>query len=318
MADDLMDDKQLEQLIESSALDLTEALKYFPETVRNVQEKTVTEALKTNDTGKLAQMAHQSPEMRNLISAVQNRMYVQRIAQAVPMLRAAEEKRKKGFTLSQAESSLLSQKANLEKGVEWCKKKYPKTFEIKAGSIQSPIAQKVPNTPVSTNFDNAAETQKEIQKNAAIQAAAKDGIPQTGLQTADIANPAAQMPFQVNAAEKPALILQTAAPKTAQQSEQAQLRDEALKSVKLDPLEEIKVSGDLKKPVIKLPDGTKMPVSDAKKTELTEQAKQVESKKLDNDNAIQKNRQQQHQLSSARTGTESKTNVQTNIRGNSR
>lgn len=177
MADSLISDKQLEQLIASSELDLTEALKYFPEAVRNVQMKSITDAIQSKDQGKLKQLAHQSPEMSNLVSAIQNHQNIQRLALAIPAIKKAEDKKAKGENLSPKESALLTQKAGWEKGVEWCKAKYPKVFEKHSETTSN-----------SAQISNEQEDKKEIEKGKEIFTALKEGNREKDEQANDLAD----------------------------------------------------------------------------------------------------------------------------------
>ena len=95
------------------------------------------------------------------------------------------------------------------------------------------------------------------------------------------------------------------------------MRDEALQAAnQLDPLDKVTVKGNLKNPVVELPNGTKVPVNNDNKDKLTAKAQQLETKKRDNDEKKQQIMQQQRQLSNARAGVENRANTQMNIRNN--
>ena len=113
MARAFISEQQLEQLIQQSTVDLTEAMKYFPEAARNIQVKQATEAVKSGDKGKLQDLKTQYPssEMQNLVSALQNRQNVQRLAQAIPVIQKIDDKKEKGEALSPRETNILAQKS---------------------------------------------------------------------------------------------------------------------------------------------------------------------------------------------------------------
>ncbi|MBE6454861.1 MAG: hypothetical protein E7014_00195 [Alphaproteobacteria bacterium] len=91
-------------------------------------------------------------------------------------------------------------------------------------------------------------------------------------------------------------------PKNVRDNEHERQKAEALASVQMDDLAEVRISGTVKNPVVTMPDGTRMPVDNRRKEELDAQARDVDRKKKANDEAASANRQRQRQLAMGRSG----------------
>ena len=95
------------------------------------------------------------------------------------------------------------------------------------------------------------------------------------------------------------------------------MRDEALQAAnQLDPLDKVTVKGNLKNPVVELPNGTKVPVNNDNKDKLTAKVQQLEIEKRDNDEKKQQNIREQQQINKTQTGVENRANTPMNIRNN--
>ncbi len=223
MANALISAQQLEQMIAQSEVDLTEAMKYFPEATRNIQVKQAAEVVKSGDKGKLQELKNQYPssEMQNLVSALQNRQNVQRLEQAIPVIQKIDDKKEKGERLSPHESNILAQKAAW---VDWARNKYPQVFkdsektnvtDLQADksqqtvmptekapqqsvqaeqqptnqeTLQAQMSQPTAKVPLSEEKPLSPEEMKaEVQKGNEIHSALKEGITEPDKQQADLA-----------------------------------------------------------------------------------------------------------------------------------
>ena len=168
MAKAFISDQQLEQLLQQSVVDLTEAMKYFPEAARNIQVKQATEAVKSGDKGKLQDLKNQYPssEMQNLVSALQNRQNVQRLAQTIPVIQKIDDKKEKGEALSPRETNILAQKSAW---VDWAKNRYPQAFKesekTNANDLQKSPENKLQQTVTPT--EKAPQAQMPQSKQSA-------------------------------------------------------------------------------------------------------------------------------------------------------
>lgn len=104
----------------------------------------------------------------------------------------------------------------------------------------------------------------------------------------------------VNAVQPTVKNVQT--PKNVRDDEHERKKAEALASVQMEDLADVKISGTVKNPIVTMPDGTRIPVDNRRKEELDTEVREIDRKKKSNDEAAHMNRQQQHQLAMGRSG----------------
>lgn len=108
---------------------------------------------------------------------------------------------------------------------------------------------------------------------------------------------------------------QQVAPVTALSPEEIKLRQEAQSAIKMDKLDDLNVSGTLKKPkVLRLSDGTSFDVTNATMEDLKRKEEEIKRKKEANDDMRNKNREQQRILFNVRSGKETTVQVPTQTR----
>ncbi|MBR4932079.1 MAG: hypothetical protein IKZ02_03535 [Alphaproteobacteria bacterium] len=104
----------------------------------------------------------------------------------------------------------------------------------------------------------------------------------------------------VNAGQPTVKNVQT--PKNVRDDEHERKKAEALASVQMEDLADVKISGTVKNPIVTMPDGTRIPVDNRRKEELDTEVREIDRKKKSNDEAAHMNRQQQRQLAMGRSG----------------
>ena len=211
MANAFISHQQLEQMIAQNEVDLTEAMKYCPEAVRNIQVKNVTEAINSGDQGKLSVLAQQIPNMQNLVSAIQNQQHLQRLKKVIPLINQIDNKKEKGKTLSPDETNHLAQKSAW---VDWAKNQYPQVFEksenTNVNRLQiTPENESRQNVTPTVNASNAQKIPQ--QKQPTVNTSNAQTMPQQKQQTVNASN-AQTIPQQkqqtVNAPETQTIPLQ--------------------------------------------------------------------------------------------------------------
>lgn len=134
MADTLLSEQQVKQLIDTGNLDLSEALKLMPQTAYNLLANDLTQAIQTGDMQKINSLittarSQISPDVYNkLQNTTQKTAYTFQVLKQVQHYQKVTEKKEKGLPLTANDNSWLNFKDKLEQQIKKVEGYYPQAF----------------------------------------------------------------------------------------------------------------------------------------------------------------------------------------------